>query len=597
MPQRPQWPTSLALCLLLNACGGGVTNPFPPSTPGTPNIPPTVDSGPPFAPRADDLPAATSSIYPYPNALLRLSARYVNTPVAGPGNYLDADKRCSPQNSPPGATYPNGLVTLDTVNLDESKNDACEPEIKLQLSGDALPAASAKLRQRGSSSRLAEQKSYRIKYDSGTPWFGEDTFQLNKHPWDLTRVRNKLAFDLMREVPHHPSLRTQFVQLQYDDSNGTVRDMGLFTHVEKMGKSYLARRGWVAGSNVYKAENFSFSTDDLNQLTTKPDGSAGPDFEKSLSIEADSKQHQAIIQTIKDINNENKDFNTVFNQHFNRNNYLTWLGTAILLGNYDTQTQNFGLYQPLGTEKFYFLPWDYDGALGYPQQPGAEAHPEWTYGIGTWWANALHRRFMQQPGNITLLTAAVAELRQKYFTDARVQALLNQYRPTVEPLITQAPDLTNLPSQPQGNAQAWATEYQRLLQVIEHNHQTFLQSLQAPLPYWIAASAQGNALQLDWGWPTPFHPQGKPMTYRVEVARKPGNPSQAFDNATLVRQEGGLRSTQWRLEGLPAGEYLLRVTASDAQGHSTSAFNRYAMQGQEILGAMCVQWPSGQECP
>lgn len=597
-------PAGLALCLLLNACGGGVTNYAPPTAPGNPGTPsnpsppPNADPGPPFAPRADDLPAAPAGLYPYTEALVLLAARYTSTPVTGPGSYLNADKSCSYHDAPPPDTYPGGFVTLDTLNLDENKADACEPEIKLQLAAGSLASASAKMRVRGSSSREAIQKSFRIQYDSGTPWFGEDTFQLNKHPWDLSRVRNKLAFDLMRSIPHHPSLRTQFVQLQYDAGNtsDTAQSLGLYTHVEKMGKSYLARRGWVADSNVYKAENFSFNLDNLNDLSTKPDGSAGPTFGKVLSIEADSKQHQAIVQLVKDLNDDSKDFNTLFAQHFNRNNYLAWLGTAILLGNYDTQNQNYGLYQPLGTEKFYFLPWDYDGALGFAQQPGVAPLADWTFGIGNWWVNPLHRRFLQQPGNIALLQSAVQQLRQDYLSDTHIQALLDQYRPTVAPLVSQAPDVAQLPTTSSDKTQAWASEYQRLTQVVGRNQQRFLDSLEAPLPFWLAASAQGNALQLDWSWPTPFHPQGKPIRYRVEVARKPSDSAQAFSAATLVQQESAISTTQWRLNALPAGEYLLRVTASDAAGHSSYAYNSYFLQGQEIFGTVCIQWPSAQEC-
>ena len=58
------------------------------------------------------------------------------------------------------------------------------------------------------------------------------------------------AFDLMRQVPYHQRLRTQFVEIRYDAGAGTgagAQPMGLFTHIEKLGgKSYLERRGWVA---------------------------------------------------------------------------------------------------------------------------------------------------------------------------------------------------------------------------------------------------------------------------------------------------------------------------------------------------------------
>jgi hypothetical protein len=43
---------------------------------------------------------------------------------------------------------------------------------------------------------------------------------------------------------------------------------------------------------------------------------------------------------------EDAPFAATFSHYFNRNNYLSWLATTILLGNPDTINQNFGLYQP-----------------------------------------------------------------------------------------------------------------------------------------------------------------------------------------------------------------------------------------------------------
>lgn len=334
------------------------------------------------------------------------------------------------------------MVTLDTVNLDENKADDCEPEIKvLATSGDGLlKGAAAKMRLPGSSTRLATLKSYRVKFDKGADWQGEDTLNLNKHPYDLTRVRNKLAFDLMRQVPYHQSLRTQFVEIRYDAGAGTgagAQPMGLFTHIEKLGgKSYLERRGWVAGSNVYKVAAFNFNPD--ARLQTLADGKAGPGFEELLEIENDSGNHGAIVQTVKALADDGTPFATSFNRHFDRNNYLAWLASAILLGNWDTVNQNFGLYQPLGGDRFYFLPWDYDGALGYPQQPGAALYPQWNRGISAWWDSSLHRRFLTEPGNLALLQAAVEEIRSKHLTDAAVKQLLDGYRPIVEPILARA---------------------------------------------------------------------------------------------------------------------------------------------------------------
>ena len=590
-PTAPMFRLSLlGTCLALAACGGGS------QSPATPPTPPANQA--PFTPGPGDLPHA-ANLYPYAApSLLTLDMAYQPTPVSGPDWYLVDKHQCAQLPSPP-PSYPGSLVTLDTVNLDEIKDDACEPEIQvLATSGDGqAQAAPAKLRQRGSSTRFADLKSYRLKFDKGVAWWGEDTLNLNKHPYDLARVRNKLAFDLMRTVPYHESLRTQFAQIRYDAGNGTgAQPMGLFTNVEKLGgKTYLERRGWVAGSNVYKVAEFNFNAD--TRLTALADGKAGPGFTQLLEIESDSGNHKAIVAAVQALDDGGKPFATTFNRYFDRNNYLAWLATAILLGNWDTVNQNFGLYQPLGSEKFYFLPWDYDGALGYPEQASAPARPAWDKGISAWWDSALHRRFLSAPGNLALLNKAVEEIRSQYLTDAAVKQLLDSYRPIVEPLLAAQPDASHLETQGDAPAlQQWAAEYQRLQTAIGANHAFFAQSLQRPMPYWQAAKDKAGSLALDWGWPAAFHPQGKPISYRVEVARATSGTA-AFAPETLAATPAVVAGrTALDVGPLPAGKYLVRVTASDADGNRTSAFDSTDWNGQAVEGAICVTMPGAAPC-
>jgi len=118
----------------------------------------------------------------------------------------------------------DGVYAFADVNGDIDDTDAIVPEVNAHLILEGYPddglTKNAKLRLRGSSTRLAQQKSYRIKLASTVPlWRGESTLQLNKHPYDLTRMRNKLAFDLFRDIPHIASLRTQFVQMTITNKN------------------------------------------------------------------------------------------------------------------------------------------------------------------------------------------------------------------------------------------------------------------------------------------------------------------------------------------------------------------------------------------
>lgn len=588
--------------LLLGACGGGGGggSTESPSTPSAPVVP--------FVPSVTDL-EDPDSHYQYPNAtapvtdpsLVAVRITYVPTTVTGPGYYLVDENTCEYLDSPP-ASYPDNpatpgadhLITLDTVNLDVTDTDECEPEIRVNFQADGYPvtaAYNAKMRMRGSSTRYATQKSYRVKLRSTHPcststtypcWRNDEiTLQFNKHPWDLSRVRNKLAFDLMRDIPHLNSLRTQFAHITYNDGS-TDSDMGLFTHVEKMGKEYLANRGYDTASNLYKANEFYFADDDRLATDPSADGSL---FEEVLEVENDAGDHTALRAMISDVNNDDIAFATTFDKHFNRNNYLAWLATNILMGNHDTITQNFALYQPAGGERFYFLPWDYDGSLGFEDQPDVKAagtfYDDWQLGLANWWGSPLHRRFIQQPGNVALVKAAVKDIRENYLLSAQIQARLDSYTDLVSSLITAEPDVLHLPTAPDAEtpaAEQWASEYQRLAGTVDTNYNRFLKLLESPMPFWQAASLSGASLVLNWDTATDL--QGNTVTYKVEVSSDP-----AF--GSLLFPVRNVTSTSTIFSPAPAaGTYYMRVTARDDAGHNTRAFDRTDIGDNRYFGVL-----------
>ena len=365
-------------------------------------------------------------------------------------------------------------------------------------------ATNATFRLRGSSSRLASQKSYRIKLASGRPlWRGEGTLQFNKHPYDLTRMRNKLAMDLFRDIPHMGSLRTQFVRMSIlnKDATGTAYagqsapvDFGLFTHVEKFGKEFLTNRGLPTDGNIYKSENFDFSPGARDALALALDSAyrviaaSKPNFEAILSLEADNNNHLPLIDMLNDINNDAIPFDTTFEKYFEKANYLTWLATSILMGNRDTVNQNFALYQPKAGTKFYFLPWDYDGAFGFEDQPNeAAARPlyaQWQKTAANWWGVSLHRRFMQDPKHMAELQLAVSEIYSAYLTQNKIKAKTDHYKTLIETRVTAAPDLarlTLLPGSPDAGATQWARESDRLATAVTTNHNNFAGGLEAPM--------------------------------------------------------------------------------------------------------------------
>lgn len=487
-------------------------------------------------------------------------------------------------------TASDGITTytLDDVNNDTDAYDAVEPEVNAHFLSSDYPddgvQINGALRLRGKSSRLAAQKSYRFKLSKDTNsiqryWRNETTLQLNKHPWDLSRVRNRLAFDLFRDIPHLPSLRTQFMQITVDDDKADGSNdgnYGLFTHVEKVGAEFLAIRSRDLTGNIYKANDFAFTM--VDALALGADGKTPADkaaFELILEIENKNKDHSKLLAMIGAVNDEATPINTTINTYFNRNNYITWLGTNILTGNRDTVNQNFILYQPVVAENtFYFIPWDYDGSFGFENQPDVQAanslYAPWQMGIGNWWGIPLHKRFLMDAVNRQDLTRTIMDLYQTYLNREKITAQLDGYKPLVEGLITTSPDLDHLPTVDTGDTSSkqWEQEYNRLATVTKINFNRYLESLKQPMPFWQSAEINVEG-KLSLAWDASYDMGGGNVTYDVQVAGSPD-----FSTAIVCSHEN-LVSTTVTCTKPGNGTYYMRVTAKNSAGLTTGAFDNY----------------------
>lgn len=477
--------------------------------------------------------------------------------------------------------------TLDDVNNDTDAYDAVEPEVNAHFLSSDYPddgvQINAALRLRGKSSRLAAQKSYRLKLaKDGTTqryWRNETTLQLNKHPWDLSRVRNKLAFDLFRDIPHLPSLRTQFMQINVDDDKtdgSNDGNYGLFTHVEKAGAEFLTIRNRDLAGNIYKANDFAFIM--VDALALGVDGKTPADkaaFELILEIENKNKDHSKLLAMINAVNDEATPINTTINTYFNRNNYITWLATNILTGNRDTVNQNFILYQPVVAENtFYFIPWDYDGSFGFENQPDVQAanslYSPWQMGIGNWWGIPLHKRFLMDADNRKDLTRTIMDLYQTYLTKEKITTLLDTYKPLVEGLITASPDVNHLPTVDNGDSSSkqWEQEYNRLATITKINFDRYLNSLQQPMPFWQSAEV-GSEGNLSLAWDESYDMGGSSVTYDVQISSSPDFSS------NIICSQTALTVTETTCAKPAAGTYYMRVTAKNSTNETTGAFDSY----------------------
>ena len=464
--------------------------------------------------------------------------------------------------------------TFNDVLNDIDGSDDFEPEVKVHVTGDGYPddglESNAMIRQRGGFSRAAPQKSFRIKLDSGIPlWRGERRIQLNKSFYDLTRIRNKLTFDLVAEVPNLPSMRTQFVKLTLEDQ-GITKNLGLYTQLEYFGKEYLERRGWDKDSRVYKTEYFFFQQSPDYALDAAGEPIDINAFEKLIEIKR-GDTHNELIRFIDDVNNPGLNFKTdIFDKYLNQDNYLSWFALNILTDNADTVGKNHYFYNPINTEKFYLVPWDYD--LGWESSTQADNvapsdRPRWWYSHAYAWPNNLHKRFLKTPGNLALLKSAIIEFKQKHLTPEKIAAKRDAYYDVIFPTISTSEDWDYIyifGSDPEKVAE-FNQIFASLSSSVERNYSRFLERENDPMPFYMNDPAIGvNTVLFSWGESESL--TGQTITYDLELAN-----TKEFTPGSIVETITGIANTSYLLNWThPIGNYFYRVTARDANNPQNS---------------------------
>lgn len=426
-------------------------------------------------------------------------------------------------------------------------------------------APNAMIQLRGRSSRLEPQKSYKIRLkDNGGLWFGQNVINLNKHADDRTRVRNKLAFDYFKIIPNLTSLRTDFVQLHVKDltnpsSDGEFENYGLYTHVEQLNERALAARGLNPDGHLYKAENFEFYRyPEQLKLTDDPTYDKTV-FESILKING-SEQHSELLTMLDDVNDLSKSFDEVFSKYFNEENYLTWLAVNIMFGNYDTMSTNYYLYSPLNSDKWYFIPWDFDKALGRDLEMTSSL-PDWQLGIQRYWGAVLHRRYLRDPQNIDKLSVKIEELSAIVNQEA-TKEMIDRYYPIVKPIVLSNPDLSYLKIE----ANQFDESYKILETVTNRNIEQFYKSIEAPMPIFLNYERKNG--KDTFAWDVSHDLQGDTLTYHFQLSS-----DSTFQ--TIIFDVKDAKKFSLDIDPLPPGRYYWRVLVEDGKGHVQIPFDYY----------------------
>ena len=427
--------------------------------------------------------------------------------------------------------------TLDDVLADIDAGDNFKVDIPVHfMASDFADDGSmnnAELRQRGGGARFAPQKSFRLRLDDkNVLWRSERHLLLNKHPFESSRIRNKLSFDLMSGIPHLPSFRTQFVNLWIDDGAGPV-DQGLYTHVERGDQRYLKRHGLDDDAKLYQATFFRFRESDRNTLLIDDEGEPLNKniFETVLEIE-NGKDHRNLIAMLEALHDPEQSFESVMERFFNENNVLTWVTVNLLLAQQDITRHNFFLYNPEDSETFYFLPWDYDMTFQPHNQPNndltaesLQARLDFGYAAGA--ESDFLKNYYSRPGIHERILEAADELRESYLDDTTIAERAQLLSAAVAPYASVQPDITF-------NEHYSENSSSQFDDIVAFNHDALTNHFGIPLPPTLLEPELRNS-QWQFAWQRALEVTGSAVSYRLQLAT-----SAAFQADEIVAEFEGI---------------------------------------------------------
>lgn len=446
--------------------------------------------------------------------------------------------------------------------------------------GYAVEAPNATVQIRGQTSSRYTQKNYKIKLKKNKgSWRGQRTIALNKHMGEGLRFRNKMAYDLIKGIDQMMGLRTQFVHLYVkdltDSSSGVFEDYGLYTQVEQLNKTALKAHGLDSTGQLYKVNFFEFYRyEDAIKLTSDPTYDRSV-FEHYLEIKGNS-DHTKLIQMLADLNDESQSMELILEKYFDVENITYWLAFQLMTGNIDTQSRNMYLYSPQNSDTWYILDWDNDGMLGRTEHEikSFSEGKSWQSGISNYWGNTLFRRALQSRSFREELEKAVQNIRA-FMNEERIETMVAHYRSIVEQYIWKMPDILNLPiTKDEYNLIA-----ENIPEEIEDNYRRYNESYKYPMPFFIGTpSMQNGVLQLSWDPSYDF--DAEDIVYTVELAR-----DYQF-RQVLYRQEHVVLPVA-QAESPGAGQYFIRVRATNASGYTQDAFDYYVIDTGKVYGVKC----------
>ena len=442
-------------------------------------------------------------------------------------------------------------------------------------------SSNATVRLSGIKASERQQKSYRIKINSGSGNIGGiKTLILQKSFNDPFRFTNKLCFDLMSETEHMMSVRTGFVHLYVKDEteskDGLFEDYGMYTMIETVNKKYLSNRDLDSSGELYKVIDFDFARHEDAILQPTDANYDKKLFEQYLEAKG-SNDYSKLIRLLEAVEDEDTAIEDIIEEYFDKDNLYTWMAFNILMNNKDTATENFYLYSPTGTNKFYIIPWDNDSALrgDYEKIKDPDYKAGWETGIYIYAGSKLFDRMIRSKACVNELSDRIDELHAGVLAPEHVSEKAKELADMVKPQVYKMPDMIFARVTQDG----YDALVERLAEQIEENYDAYYESILKPWPFHIY-SPENKDGHVVVSWENSTVLEGS-IAYNVMI-------TDAWDFNTRIRDERNITQNSFDMGNLPAGQYFVSVQAVSAGGKTQEAYEYYnTEQNTKVHGVLC----------
>ena len=235
------------------------------------------------------------------------------------------------------------------------------PYLQGTFSFDGEVIDSVGLRQKGFSSYFASnemKKSFKVdlnEFVSGQNFDGIKKFNLSNGVGDPAMQRDVICYDLMRKAGINAP-RTAYAKVYLNDTY-----WGVYVIIEQVDKTFLDANFADGNGNLYK--NIGWS--ELEYLGDNPRA-----YAESIALRTneDTPDWSDYTEFVKVINQTpQSQFKEEIEKVFNVDYYLRVLAIDVMTNNWDSYMEhgrNFYLYHEPSSSQFFWIPWDYNLAMG-----------------------------------------------------------------------------------------------------------------------------------------------------------------------------------------------------------------------------------------